>query len=137
MIYLAFLKKSKMNKIIHKEFFSDKVVSIWVEAPMIAKSRKAGHFVIIRTDEKGERIPLTIAGANLEEGTINLIIQMVGVTSSKIAAMNEGDYLLDVVGPLGKATDVERWEQYLLPAVALVLPRCCLLLKPIIRLVIV
>ncbi len=105
---MAFLKKREMNKIVHKEFFSDKVVSIWVEAPMIAKSRKAGHFVIIRTDEKGERIPLTIAGSNIEEGTINLIIQMVGVTSSKVAALNEGDYLLDVVGPLGKATDVKK-----------------------------
>lgn len=97
-----------MNKIVHKEFFSDKVVSIWVEAPMIAKSRKAGHFVIVRTDEKGERIPLTIANSDVDEGTINLIIQTVGVTSAKIAAMNEGDYLLDVVGPLGAATDVKK-----------------------------
>ena len=95
-------KKAKMNKIIHKEFFSEKVVSIWVEAPLIAKSRKAGHFVIVRTDEKGERIPLTIAGANLEEGTINLIIQMVGVTSTKIANMNEGDYCSMSLVRLGK-----------------------------------
>ena len=64
-----------MNKVIKKEFFSEKVAKIVVEAPEIAKSRKAGHFVIIRVDEKGERIPLTIAGANVEEGTIDLVVQ--------------------------------------------------------------
>ncbi len=97
-----------MNKIVSKEFFSENVVSVWVEAPMIAKSRKAGHFVIIRTDEQGERIPLTIAGANLKDGTINLIVPKVGVTSTKFANLEVGDYLLDVVGPLGKATHIEK-----------------------------
>lgn len=97
-----------MNKIVSKEFFSENVVSVWVEAPMIAKSRKAGHFVIIRTDEQGERIPLTIAGANLKDGTINLIVQKVGVTSTKFAELEVGDYLLDVVGPLGKSTEIEK-----------------------------
>jgi len=75
---------------------------------LIAKSRKPGHFVIIRPDEKGERIPLTIAGSDPEKGTIRIILQTVGVTSSKIAAMNVGDYLLDVVGPLGQATHIEK-----------------------------
>lgn len=97
-----------MNKIVRKEIFSENVVSLWVEAPLIAKSRKAGHFVIIRTDLKGERIPLTIASANIEEGTINIIIQKVGVTSAKIFALNEGDYINDVVGPLGEATHIEK-----------------------------
>ena len=97
-----------MNRITKKELLSKNVVSIDVVAPEIARSRKPGHFVIVRPDEKGERIPLTIAGANVEKGTINLIIQKVGVTSAKIVAKEEGDYLLDVVGPLGKATEIKK-----------------------------
>ncbi len=97
-----------MNKIVRKQILSENVVSIDVEAPEIAKSRKPGHFVIVRPDEKGERIPLTISSADLERGTINLIIQRVGVTSAKIFAKNEGDYLQDVVGPLGKATEIHK-----------------------------
>jgi NAD(P)H-flavin reductase len=97
-----------MYKIINKEIFSDVVFGFDIEAPLIAKSRKPGHFVIIRPDEKGERIPLTIAGSDPEKGTIRIILQTVGVTSSKIAAMNVGDYLLDVVGPLGQATHIEK-----------------------------
>ena len=97
-----------MYKIVHKEVFSDVVFGFDIEAPMIAKSRKPGHFVIIRLDEKGERIPLTIAGSDPEKGTIRIILQTVGVTSSKIAALNVGDALLDVVGPLGQATHIEK-----------------------------
>ena len=97
-----------MNRITKKELLSKNVVSIDVVAPEIARSRKPGHFVIVRPDEKGERIPLTIAGANVEKGTINLIVQEVGVTSAKIVAKEEGDYLLDVVGPLGKATEIKK-----------------------------
>ena len=67
-----------MNKIVSKEFFSDKVVKLVIEAPLIAKARKAGHFVIVRVDEKGERLPLTIAGADIEKGTITLVLQTVG-----------------------------------------------------------
>ena len=96
-----------MNKIVTKEQFSENVVKLVIEAPEIAKSRKAGHFVIIRVDEKGERIPLTIAGADNEKGTITLIIQSVGVTSNKMMKLKVGDFLLDVVGPLGKATHIE------------------------------
>ena len=96
-----------MNKIVAKEQFSENVVKLVVEAPEIAKSRKAGHFVIIRVDEKGERIPLTIAGADTEKGTITLIIQTVGVTSDKMMKLKVGDALLDVVGPLGEATHIE------------------------------
>jgi NAD(P)H-flavin reductase len=97
-----------MYKIVNKEIFSDVVVGFDIEAPLIAKSRKPGHFVIIRPDEKGERIPLTIAGADPEKGTIRIILQTVGVTSTKIASLNVGDYLLDVVGPLGQATHIEK-----------------------------
>ncbi len=97
-----------MNKIIEKIQFSENVVKLMIEAPYIAKSRKAGHFVIVRVDEKGERIPLTIAGADTEKGTIMLVIQRVGVTSCKLCDMNIGDEVLDVVGPLGEATHIEK-----------------------------
>lgn len=98
-----------MNKIVSKEFFSEKVVKLEIEAPLIAKSRKAGHFVIVKVGEKGERTPLTIAGSNIEKGTITLVIQKMGVSSSKICDLNVGDYITDVVGPLGKATHIENF----------------------------
>ncbi len=97
-----------MNKIVEKEYFSEKVVKIVVEAPEIAKSRKAGNFVILRVGENGERFPLTIAGADTEKGTITLVVQTVGVSSSKLAALEPGDFITDLVGPLGKATHVEK-----------------------------
>ena len=95
-----------MNKIVEKEYFSEKVVKLVVEAPLIARSRRPGHFVIVRTGEHGERIPLTIADADIEKGTITLVVQAVGDSSSKICALNPGDYLTDVVGPLGQATHI-------------------------------
>lgn len=97
-----------MNKIIEKEQFSENVIKLVLEAPEIAKNRKAGHFVILKIGEKGERIPLTIAGADAEKGTITLVIQIVGVTSHKLSNLNVGDYITDVVGPLGKATHIEK-----------------------------
>lgn len=96
-----------MYQIVSKEQFSEHVYRIEVNAPLIAKARKAGHFVIVRTDEKGERMPLTIAEADTRRGTITLVVQEVGVTSSKLCHMNVGDTLCDVVGPLGKATHIE------------------------------
>lgn len=96
-----------MNKIVEKEYFSEAVVKLVLEAPAIARSRKAGHFVIVKTDRKGERIPLTIAGADLEKGCITLIIQKVGVTSAKLCALEVGDVIADVVGPLGKPTHIK------------------------------
>ena len=98
-----------MNKIISKEHFSENVVKLEIEAPLIAKSRRAGHFVIVRVGEKGERIPLTIAGSDIEKGTITLVVQKIGVSSAKLCALNEGDYVTDVVGPLGKATHIENF----------------------------
>ena len=98
-----------MNRIVSKENFSENVIKLEVEAPLIAKSRKAGHFVIVRVWEKGERIPLTIAAANEEKGTITLVVQKVGVTSTRLCEMNVGDSILDVVGPLGKATHIEKF----------------------------
>jgi NAD(P)H-flavin reductase len=97
-----------MNKIVDKEYFSDLVVKLVVEAPYIAKSRKAGHFVIVRVSELGERIPLTIAEADLENGTITLIVQKVGVSSIKLCNMEVGSQIHDVVGPLGNPTHIEK-----------------------------
>lgn len=98
-----------MNKIISKEHFSGKVVKLVVEAPLIAKSRRAGHFVIVRCGEHGERIPLTIAQADTKNGTITLVVQSVGVSTQKICALEPGDYLTDVVGPLGQATQIKNY----------------------------
>ena len=97
-----------MNKIVSKEHFSANVVKLEVEAPLIARSRKAGHFVIVKVGEKGERIPLTIAGADTTKGTITLVIQAVGGSSKKIYELNAGDYITDLVGPLGQATHIEK-----------------------------
>jgi len=97
-----------MFKIIDKEFLSENVAKLVIEAPYIAKSRKAGHFIILRINENGERIPLTISDADIEKGTITLIVQRVGVSSHKLCAMNIGDIILDVVGPLGKATRISK-----------------------------
>ncbi|MBP3750162.1 MAG: bifunctional dihydroorotate dehydrogenase B NAD binding subunit/NADPH-dependent glutamate synthase [Prevotella sp.] len=98
-----------MNKIVRKEQFSEKVFLFEIEAPLIAKSRKAGNFVIVRVDKKGERMPLTIAGADIEKGTITLVVQMVGLSSKKLCALNEGDFVADVVGPLGNPTRIEKY----------------------------
>lgn len=96
-----------MNKIVSKEQFSEKVFKFEIEAPLIAKARKAGHFVIVRVGEKGERMPLTIAGADKQKGTITLVVQKVGLSSTRLCQLNVGDCITDVVGPLGKATHIE------------------------------
>ena len=98
-----------MNKIISKEHFSEKVFKLVVEAPLIARSRKAGHFVIVRVGEKGERMPLTIAEADPVAGTITLVVQEVGLSSTRLCELQEGDYITDVVGPLGQATHIEQF----------------------------
>ena len=98
-----------MNRILQKEHFSEKVFKLVVEAPLIAKSRKAGHFVIVRVGEKGERMPLTIAEADPVKGTITLVVQEVGLSSTRLCELNVGDYITDVVGPLGKATHIENF----------------------------
>ena len=98
-----------MYKIVSKEQFSEKVFRLRVEAPLIAKAYRAGNFVIIRVGEKGERIPLTIAHADPEKGVITLVIQKVGLSSSRLCDLNEGDCITDVVGPLGQATHIENF----------------------------
>ena len=98
-----------MNTIISKRFFSENVAEIVIEAPLIARSRRAGHFVIVRVDKNGERMPLTIADADVEKGTITLVVQRIGVSSSKLCALEVGDQVADLVGPLGKATDIQNF----------------------------
>lgn len=98
-----------MNLILEKEYFSPKVVKLVVEAPLIARSRKPGHFVIVRASERGERIPLTIADADTERGSITLVVQAVGHSTELICALDPGQYLTDVVGPLGHATDIRHY----------------------------
>ena len=98
-----------MNKIVSKESFSDNVIKFEVEAPLIDRSRKAGHFVMVKVGLKGERIPLTIADADTTKGTITLVVQRMGVSSSKLAILNVGDEITDLVGPLGQATHIENF----------------------------
>jgi ferredoxin--NADP+ reductase len=98
-----------MSKIVSKEYLSEKVVKLELEAPLIAKKRRAGHFVIVKIGQNGERIPLTISSANIDKGTITLIIQKVGVTSHKVANLEVGDYVTDLVGPLGQPTHIEKF----------------------------
>ena len=98
-----------MNKIVSKQQFSERVFKFEIEAPLIAKSRKAGNFVIVRVDKKSERMPLTIADADVEKGTITLVVQEVGLSSTKLCNLSEGDNVADIVGPLGNPTHIENF----------------------------
>ena len=98
-----------MNKIVRKEQFSEKVFLFEIEAPLIARSRKAGNFIIVRVGNKGERMPLTIADADKDKGTITIVVQKVGLSSIKLCDLNVGDYITDVVGPLGNPTHIEKF----------------------------
>ncbi len=98
-----------MNKIVLKKQFSEKVYLFEIEAPLIAKSRKAGNFIIVRVGDNGERVPLTIADADIKRGTITIVVQKVGLSSTKLCSLNEGDYITDVVGPLGNPTHIENF----------------------------
>lgn len=96
-----------MYKIVKKEVLNPTVTRMDIEAPFVAKKAKPGQFVILRVDENGERIPLTVADFDREKGTVTIIFQIVGATTEKLNHKNEGDYICDFVGPLGKATDIE------------------------------
>ena len=98
-----------MNRIIDKKQYSEKVFKFEIEAPLIAKSRKAGNFVIIRVDKNSERMPLTIADADIQKGTITLVVQEVGLSSKKLCQLNIGDDIHDIVGPLGNPTHIEKF----------------------------
>ena len=96
-----------MYKIVSKKVLNPTVVEMNIEAPFVAKKAKAGQFIILRVDEEGERIPLTIAGYDREAGTVRIIFQTVGATTIKLGAKNEGEYISDFAGPLGKPTEIE------------------------------
>ena len=96
-----------MYKIVRKKELNSTVTLLEIEAPFVAKKAKAGQFIIFRIDDKGERVPLTIAGYDREKGTVTIIFQKVGFSTIALGAMNEGDYIQDFVGPLGKPTETE------------------------------
>ena len=96
-----------MYRIVRKKNLNPTVTQMEIEAPLVAKKAKPGQFIILRVDADGERIPLTIAGSNPEEGTVKIIFQIVGATTEKLNHKNEGEYLQDFVGPLGVATHTE------------------------------
>ncbi len=96
-----------MYKILEKKKLNANVTLIKVDAPFVSRKAEPGQFIILRVDENGERIPLTIADFDREKGTVSIIFQIVGATTEKLNALNEGDYILDFVGPLGKPTETE------------------------------
>ena len=98
-----------MHKVLRKERLASTVYLIEVEAPLVAGRNKPGQFIVLRVNEKGERIPLTIVDSSAERGSIALIFQVVGKTTRLLSELNEGDCVLDVVGPLGKPTEVKRY----------------------------
>jgi len=100
-----------MYRIVSKRILNESVHMMDIDAPLIAKKAKAGQFIILRIDEMGERIPLTIAGYDREKGTIKIIFQLVGKTTIHLGNLSEGDFLLDFVGPLGKASELEGYKR--------------------------
>ena len=96
-----------MFRIVKKKELNAAVTLMEIEAPFVAKKAKAGQFIIYRVDEFGERVPLTIAGYDREKGTVTVIFQKVGLSTKLLGAMNEGDAILDFVGPLGRPTQTE------------------------------
>jgi len=98
-----------MQEVIGKEVLSPQIIKLMIDAPVIARKRKPGQFVILRVHEKGERIPLTIVDSDPDIGTITLIFQVVGKTTHMLSKLEKGDNILDLVGPLGKPTAIERF----------------------------
>jgi len=103
-----------MNEIVRKERLAVDVYDLFIRSPQIAKKAKPGQFVIVRIHEKGERIPLTVAGTYPEEGIFRMVVKVVGKTTHELSMMNEGDELLDVVGPLGRESEIKRYGRVLL-----------------------
>ena len=96
-----------MYKIVRKASLNPTVTQMEIDAPLVAKKAKPGQFIILRVDEEGERIPLTVAGCNPGEGTVKIIFQIVGATTEKLNHKKEGEYIADFVGPLGTATRLD------------------------------
>ena len=99
--------ESKMYRIVEKKILNPTVVQLWIEAPLVAKKAQPGQFIILRVDEDGERIPLTVAGVDRERGAVKIIYQVVGSTTRRLAEKQAGDFIQDFVGPLGVATHLE------------------------------
>lgn len=100
-----------MYKILKKEMLTPNICKMVVEAPMLAAAAKPGQFLIVRTDEKGERIPLTISDYDAGKGTVTIVTQAIGASTIHICAMNEGDCFADVVGPLGNPSEFIKWDE--------------------------
>ena len=96
-----------MYKIVEKKILNPTVIQLWIEAPLVANKAKPGQFIILRVDEDGERIPLTVAGVNKDNGTVKIIFQVVGGTTKKLSYKEVGEYIQDFVGPLGVATHLD------------------------------
>ena len=96
-----------MYRIVRKKSLNPTVTQMEIEAPLVARKAKPGQFIILRVDEEGERIPLTVAGVNPEEGTVKIIFQIVGATTEKLNHKEEGESIQDFAGPLGRATETE------------------------------
>ena len=96
-----------MYKIVEKKVLNPTVIQLWIEAPLVANKAKPGQFIILRVDEDGERIPLTVAGVNKDAGTVKIIFQVVGGTTKKLSYKEAGEYIQDFVGPLGVATHLD------------------------------
>ena len=105
---MALLKRGVfMYQIVEKKVLNPTVIQLWIEAPLVARKAKPGQFIILRVDESGERIPLTVAGVNREKGNVKIIFQVVGGTTEKLAHKQQGEYISDFVGPLGVATHLQ------------------------------
>ena len=96
-----------MYKIVEKKILNPTVIQLWIEAPLVANKARPGQFIILRVDEDGERIPLTVAGVNKDNGTVKIIFQVVGSTTKKLSYKEAGEYIQDFVGPLGVATHLD------------------------------
>lgn len=98
-----------MFKILDREKLAENILRIVIEAPKIARKRRPGQFIMLRIDEKGERIPLTVSDADPQAGTITIVFQTVGYTTKKLGMLEVGDYILDIAGPLGHPTHIEKY----------------------------
>ena len=121
-----------MYKIVEKKILNPTVIQLWIEAPLVANKAKPGQFIILRVDEDGERIPLTVAGVNKDNGTVKIIFKVVGGTTKKLSYKEVGEYIQDFVGPLGVATHLDGLKRSASLAEVLValslcrLPRHCM-----------
>jgi ferredoxin--NADP+ reductase len=100
-----------LNEIIEKQDLSENIVKLVISSPVVATKRKAGQFVVLMVDEKGERIPLTIVDSDPEKGTITLILQVAGKTTAVLASLEPGDHVEHLLGPLGNPTEIENFGQ--------------------------